>query len=158
MKGYQFKSAWAFRRGCRNSPLELLNLKETRLPNSNNQIWTDWWFESAGEGQQFSQTLTENMVLFDSQRKNILRTFTDSITLTDLVSTSNALAKILAENLHISDYVLTSLSGGQYYGILKRWSGTNWMNESLKTYLSGWMTKPLKRWNGTNWIEVNIGG
>lgn len=50
MKGYQFKSAWAFRRGCRNSPLELLCPKETRLPNSNNNIWIDWWFETIVNG------------------------------------------------------------------------------------------------------------
>jgi hypothetical protein len=86
------------------------------------------------------------------------QTLTETFSIMDYVSTSEIVIKGLTEGLHISDFISTSLSGGQYYGILKRWSGAIWVNEPLKTYLSGWQTKPLKRWNGTNWVEINIGG
>jgi hypothetical protein len=50
--GYTFKSAWAFNRGGRNSPLELLNTQEPRIPPSNNAPWINWWLETAQGGQQ----------------------------------------------------------------------------------------------------------
>lgn len=156
MKGYQFKSAWAFKRGCRNSPLEILCTKETISPRSDNTVWIDWWFESAGEGQQYSQTLTENMLLSDYQFKGIGITKVDSLATSDSFRKTIGLLK--SESIDINDYVLAQLSGGQYYGILKRWSGASWANEPLKTYLSGWQTKHLKRWNGNSWVEINIGG
>jgi hypothetical protein len=91
-----------------------------------------------GGGTEYSQTFTENIILADTIRKSV------------------SLRK--SEILDINDYVLAQLSGGQYYGIFKRWSGASWVNELLKAYLGGWQTKPLKRWNGNGWVEINIGG
>ena len=49
--------------------------------------------------------------------------------------------------------------GGAYFGVLKRWTGSVWIKEPLKTYLSGlWQTKTLKYWSGTQWLEVDITG
>lgn len=46
-----------------------------------------------------------------------------------------------------------------YYGILKRWTGSAWVKEPLKTYLAGtWQSKPLKRWNGSAWVTVDTTG
>jgi len=41
-----------------------------------------------------------------------------------------------------------------YYGILKRWTGTIWLQTHLKVYNGTWLSKPLKRWD-TVWKEIS---
>ena len=50
------------------------------------------------------------------------------------------------------------VSGAVYYGILKRWNGSTWIKEPLKTFLGTWLTKPLKRWDGSAWKEIDTTG
>jgi hypothetical protein len=46
-----------------------------------------------------------------------------------------------------------------YYGILKRWTGTAWINAKLKTYIGSlFVAKPLRRWDGTSWKLVDTSG
>jgi hypothetical protein len=45
-----------------------------------------------------------------------------------------------------------------YYGILKRWNGSEWVKTSLKTYNGTWVSKPLKRWDGAQWLDIDITG
>ena len=47
-------------------------------------------------------------------------------------------------------------AGPTYYGILKWWSGSSWINKPLKVYLAGsWQSKPVKRWNGSEWLLID---
>lgn len=42
-----------------------------------------------------------------------------------------------------------------YYGILKRWTGSTFVKESMKVFTgSEWKNNPLKRWSGTAWLGV----
>jgi hypothetical protein len=59
----------------------------------------------------------------------------------------------------IYEHAYIAVSGGVYYGILKRYTGATWVKEPLKTYLGGsWQSKPLKRWTGTEWKQVDTTG
>jgi hypothetical protein len=50
-------------------------------------------------------------------------------------------------------------AGVTYYGILKRWTGTAWINAKLKTYIGSlFVAKPLRRWDGTSWKLVDTSG
>ena len=45
------------------------------------------------------------------------------------------------------------------YGILKRWTGSDWVKVKLLVYWGGaWVAKPLKRWSGSQWLEVDTTG
>jgi hypothetical protein len=46
-------------------------------------------------------------------------------------------------------------SGTLYYGILKIWSGSLWIQKKLKVYLSSWVNKPVKYWDGDEWLIIN---
>jgi hypothetical protein len=49
--------------------------------------------------------------------------------------------------------------GPTYYGILKRWTGSTWVKETLQTYLSStWQSKPLKRWDSSDWRLIDTTG
>jgi hypothetical protein len=50
------------------------------------------------------------------------------------------------------------LTGEEYDGILKRWSGATWVKEPLGVYAGTWVSKPLKWWNGTGWKIVDTTG
>jgi len=40
-------------------------------------------------------------------------------------------------------------------GALKRWTGSEWVTDTMNVYLGGsWTVKPLKRYNGSMWITV----
>jgi len=40
-------------------------------------------------------------------------------------------------------------------GILKRWTGTEWVNAKLKVYVNNaWLNKPLKMYDGKNWLTI----
>ena len=55
--------------------------------------------------------------------------------------------------------LLFKSTGITYYGILKRWTGSTWTKEPLKTYLGGsWQTKPLKRWDSSQWRVIDTIG
>ena len=46
-----------------------------------------------------------------------------------------------------------------YYGVLKRYNGSNWVKELLKTYNgSSFITKSLKIYNGTSWVLIDSTG
>jgi hypothetical protein len=48
---------------------------------------------------------------------------------------------------------------GEYFGILKRWTGGTWAKEPLKVFVGGtWQAKPLKRWNGSEWKLIDTTG
>lgn len=48
---------------------------------------------------------------------------------------------------------------GDYFGILKRWTGAAWTKAKLKTYLGGsFQEKPLKWWNGSGWKLIDTTG
>lgn len=52
---------------------------------------------------------------------------------------------------------LTDQLPDEYYGILKRWTGTAWVISALKTYTNNtWQSKPIKMWNGTEWANIQI--
>jgi hypothetical protein len=46
-------------------------------------------------------------------------------------------------------------SGITYYGTLKRWTGSQWLNTLMKVFTNTWQAKPLKRWDGTEWKLIN---
>jgi len=49
--------------------------------------------------------------------------------------------------------------GPTYYGILKRWTGSVWVKEPLKTFVSStWQSKQLKRWDGSQWRLLDTTG
>ena len=56
------------------------------------------------------------------------------------------------------DFSFGGAPPGEYYGILKRWTGSTWIKEPLKIYLGSWQTKPLKRWDSSQWREIDTTG
>lgn len=57
------------------------------------------------------------------------------------------------------DWFFGVAEGITYFGILKRWTGSIWIKEPLKTYLAGsFQSKPLKRWDGGEWKLVDTTG
>lgn len=58
-----------------------------------------------------------------------------------------------------SKFIYTYNGAPDYYGVLKRWNGTTWIKEPMKTYLAGsWQSKTLKIWDGTSWKEIDTTG
>jgi hypothetical protein len=47
---------------------------------------------------------------------------------------------------------------GDYYGILKRWTGSLWTKAVLKVNSGGWVAKPLYYWNGSEFLEIDVYG
>ena len=44
-----------------------------------------------------------------------------------------------------------------YWGILKRWTGSDWIMAKLLVYKAGsWQTPLLKMWDGTDWRLIQI--
>jgi hypothetical protein len=52
-----------------------------------------------------------------------------------------------------------SASAAPYSGVLKRYDGTSWVKEPLKTYTGGsFQSKSLYYWDSLAWVEVDISG
>jgi hypothetical protein len=58
----------------------------------------------------------------------------------------------------LTDWYFGVSTPSQYFGILKRWTGSTWAKAKLMTYNGMWQAKKLKRWNGTEWKEVDTTG
>jgi hypothetical protein len=53
----------------------------------------------------------------------------------------------------------TETGSPTYFGILKRWTGTQWVKAKLKRYTgSTWVAATLKRWDGSSWKLVDTTG
>lgn len=45
-----------------------------------------------------------------------------------------------------------------FFGTLKRYTGTAWVNGLLKNFATVFAPKPVKRFDGTAWVEINATG
>lgn len=73
----------------------------------------------------------------------------------------NLFKKKSSENAFNIGNLFFEVSGSPpaYFGVLKRWTGSLWIKEPLKTYLSGsWQSRPLKRFDGSAWKTVDTTG
>jgi hypothetical protein len=58
----------------------------------------------------------------------------------------------------LTDWYFGVSSPSQYFCILKRWTGAEWVKSKLMVYNGTWQAKKLKRWNGSAWKEVDATG
>lgn len=65
--------------------------------------------------------------------------------------------RFTSENLAINNIAkgFWESAGIVYFRILKRWTGTIWIEAILKVFTNTWQIKPLKRWDGTGWKLIN---
>ena len=50
----------------------------------------------------------------------------------------------------------TALS--EFFGILKRYTGTVWTKAKLLVYTGTFVANPTKRWDGSAWKEIDVTG
>lgn len=46
----------------------------------------------------------------------------------------------------------------EYFGILKRWTGSAWVKAKLLVYTGSWQPKPLKYYDGSGWKLIDTTG
>lgn len=47
----------------------------------------------------------------------------------------------------------------QFFGILKRWTGSSWVKAKLKSYDgTSFVTKPVRYWDGLEWKLIDVSG
>jgi hypothetical protein len=64
----------------------------------------------------------------------------------------------------LGDITLTTVreslvEGIEYFGILKRWSGSEWVKAKLKCWINdSWIDVTLRYWDGMDWLIVDTTG
>lgn len=58
-------------------------------------------------------------------------------------------------SLTITLYPPTVTVAAPYFGVLKWWNGSSWIQKPVKVYTGSWATKALKMWTGTVWGDID---
>jgi len=67
--------------------------------------------------------------------------------------------KICWESTNIQEKTMFEDWFFDFYGILKRWTGTMWVNAKIQTWNgSSFNSKKLKMWDGTEWRDIENTG
>lgn len=57
------------------------------------------------------------------------------------------------------DLIASGSASEEAFGVLRRWTGSEWVPSTMKVYKDGaWQKKPLKRWSGSQWLQIDSDG
>ena len=102
--------------------------------------------------EEISKSINKNVGDIVEFTDNLVKSF--GLTITDTVELQEYLTKFLAV-VHSDGIILTDYQTGLLIaGILKRWTGVEWLNVDLNNFIAAWSNSKLMKWDGIKWTQI----